>query len=176
MDWLDNHVFATAGNDHTIFVFRTSDKDIRYTLKGHTDDVTRITWSPAPKTSGSDSTASATDTRLLASVSDDGYAMVWKLPQYPLDRARLNSRSASPTKQPSATASASTPGANANASGQGGIGVKEDEDYFEGQGRKGKEGIEYCVGRFCVVDGENTRLNTLEWSPTCRDGRMLLAA
>lgn len=187
VDWLDDTVFATAGNDHTIFIFHTSDKHIRYTLKGHTDDVTRIKWSPSV------SATAPAESRLLASVSDDGYVMVWKLPAYPAEKAekerggRGGTRSASPVK---AGTPGLGPGAGAGAGagpssshgagpgpGQGPHGLSsESEDYFEGQGKKGKEGIEHCVARLCVVDAENKRLNALEWSPACRDGRMLLAA
>lgn len=157
MDWLDDNVFATAGNDQTIFIFHTSDKHIRYTLKGHTDDVTRIKWSPPlPDTPA--------ENRLLASVSDDGFVLIWKLPNYPAERGRMGSRSASPSK------TASTPGIPPVPTG------KEDDDYFEKQGKKGREGIEYCIARLCVVSAENKRLNTLEWSPACTEGRMLLAA
>jgi transducin (beta)-like 1 len=104
------------------------------------------------------------ESRLLASVSDDGYVLVWKLPSYPAERGRLGSRSASPVKS-------GTPNV-----GNVILPKEENEDYFEGQGKKGKEGIEFCVARLCVVDAENKRLNALEWSPACREGMMLLAA
>lgn len=167
VDWLDDNVFATAGNDHTIFIFHTSDKFIRYTLKGHTDDVTQISWSPSQLRSSSTSTTMVSvppESRLLASVSDDGYLLVWRLPSYPAERGRLGSRSASPVK------SAGTPNV-----GHATL-PDNNEDYFEGQGKKGKEGIEYCVARFCVVDVENKRLSALEWSPACTEGNMILAA
>lgn len=146
VDWLDDDVFASAGNDHKIFVFRTNDKRSRFTFKGHTDDVTRIKWSP-PQPGGSQVK------RLLASVSDDGNVMIWQLPNYPDDRG-THSRSQSPVKA-----------------------VKEqsEDDYF--QWESAGLGIDHCVNRLAVVTGsENRRMDTLEWSPACREGRMILAA
>jgi hypothetical protein len=32
------------------------------------------------------------------------------------------------------------------------------------------------VRKFQVVDAENRRMNVLEWSPACAEGRMILAA
>ncbi|OCF31255.1 hypothetical protein I316_07041 [Kwoniella heveanensis BCC8398] len=108
VDWLDDEVFASGGNDHTIFVHRGSDKRPSFTLKGHTDDVTRLKWSPS-------SSNKPITSRLLASVSDDGNCMVWR--------------------------------------------------------------VNHCLHRLNVVSGsENKRMNTLEWSPLCKTGRMILAA
>lgn len=81
MDWLDDQVFASAGNDHAIHVHYADDKRPRFTFRGHTDDVTKIKWSPPNVKSGGGATE-----RLLASVSDDGYCMIWKLPYYPSAR------------------------------------------------------------------------------------------
>lgn len=147
VDWLDDNVFASAGNDHTIFVFRANDKRPRFTFKGHSDDVTRIKWSPArPGLSPLE--------RLLASVSDDGNVMVWRLPIYPDDRG-THSRSLSPVKLAKEALS--------------------DDDYFQNGGAI--LGIDHCVNRLAVVTGsENRRMDTVEWSPACRDGRMILAA
>lgn len=149
VDWLDDDVFASGGNDHTIFIYRANDRRPRFTLKGHTDDVTRVKWSPPP--AGTDKRGV---TRLLASVADDGCIMIWKLPQYPADRGTV-SRSQSPNKQ-----------------------SKEREvpdDIFQ---LTVAPGSEYCLNRLHVVENatDNKRMNTLEWSPTCRDGRMIVAA
>ncbi|WWC95894.1 hypothetical protein V866_002761 [Kwoniella sp. B9012] len=153
VDWLDDDVFASAGNDHTIFVHRSNDKRPRFTFKGHSDDVTKIKWSP-PTSSGSTSGT----TRLLASVSDDGNCMIWKLPSYPEPSSRTGgSRSLSPTK------------------GKEGSTDKDNDDYFNGG--TPVPGADHCLHRLTVVGGsENKRMNTLEWSPSCETGRMLLAA
>ncbi|WOO77786.1 F-box-like/WD repeat-containing protein TBL1XR1-B [Vanrija pseudolonga] len=145
VDWLDDDVFASGGNDHHIFIFRANDRRPRFTLKGHTDDVTRVKWSP-PQSGGTERA------RLLASVSDDGTIMVWKLPHYPADRGTV-SRSLSPSKQPKDRES--------------------DDDFLVVA-----PGSEYCINRLAVVSGgtENKRMSTLEWSPASRDGRMIVAA
>jgi WD40 repeat protein len=62
--------------------------------------VTRVLWSPEPASTAS----SSPQDRLLASASDDGYIMVWKMPSYPAEsdsdrRNRPGSRSLSPSKQ-----------------------------------------------------------------------------
>ncbi|KAK8858393.1 hypothetical protein IAR55_002620 [Kwoniella newhampshirensis] len=143
VDWLDDEVFASGGNDHTIFVHRATDKRPRFTFKGHTDDVTRIKWSPALPNK-------PVSQRLLASVSDDGNCMIWRLPSYP---ERGGSRSLSPVKK--------------NDSGE--------DDYF--QNNTPVTGVDNCLHRLNVVSGsENKRMNTLEWSPSCEEGRMILAA
>ncbi|XAO24807.1 hypothetical protein I312_103613 [Cryptococcus bacillisporus CA1280] len=103
VDWLDDQVFASAGNDHAIHVHHGDDKRPRFTFRGHADDVTKIKWSPPHS-----SVKSAE--RLLASVSDDGYCMIWKLPYYPSARgtsasvgagagAGAGARSLSPVKK-----------------------------------------------------------------------------
>ena len=146
VDWLDDDVFASAGNDHTIFVYRANDKRPRFTFKGHTDDVTRIKWSPPQP-------GIAPHQRLLASVSDDGNVMVWRLPTYPDDRG-THSRSLSPIKAAKESS---------------------EDDYFQSAGAV--LGIEYCVNRVSVVTGsENRRMDTVEWSSACREGHMILAA
>jgi len=149
VDWLDDDVFASGGNDHMIFVYRANDRRPRFTFKGHTDDVTRVQWSP------SQSGRSPQD-RLLASASDDGTVFIWRLPQYPADRGTV-SRSMSPSKQPRDKEQAS-------------------EDLPQVVVSPGSE---CCVNRLIVVNGgtENKRMNTLEWSPSCHDGgRMIVAA
>lgn len=146
IDWLDDDVFASGGNDHLIFVYRANDRRPRFTLKGHTDDVTRVQWSPP---------TSSTEERLLASVSDDGTIMIWKLPNYPTDRGTV-SRSLSPSKQPREKELSSDEIRQ--------VTVAHDS--------------EYCINRLVVVNGgtENKRMNTLAWSPSCRDGQMIIAA
>jgi WD40 repeat protein len=163
IDWLDDDVFASGGHDHTIFIFRTNDKRPRYTFKGHTDDVTKLKWSPTASTINKLGGASKEwEKRLLASVSDDGTCMVWKLPSYPEDRG-TTSRSSSPTKMSNAGAIANGPGGS------------EKDDYFQGNGAV--IGIDHCVNRLNVVTRSvNRRMDTLEWSPSCKDGRMILAA
>ncbi|TXT13447.1 hypothetical protein VHUM_00814 [Vanrija humicola] len=145
VDWLDDDVFASGGNDHHIFIFRANDRRPRFTLKGHTDDVTRVKWSP-PQAGGTERA------RLLASVSDDGTIMIWKLPHYPADRGTV-SRSLSPSKQPKDR--------------------ETDDDFLVVA-----PGSEYCINRLAVVSGgtENKRMSTLEWSPVSREGRMIVAA
>ncbi|WWC70532.1 uncharacterized protein I206_104483 [Kwoniella pini CBS 10737] len=147
VDWLDDDVFASAGNDHTIFVHRSNDKRPRFTFKGHTDDVTKIKWSPVQP----DKPVTA---RLLASVSDDGNVMIWKLPSYPeLSTRNGASRSLSPQKAKEGSA---------------------EDDYFGGG--TPVPGVDHCLHRLTVVNGsENKRMNTLEWS-NGQNGRMLLAA
>jgi WD40 repeat protein len=144
VDWLDDEVFASGGNDHLIFVHRANDRRPRFTFKGHTDDVTRVQWSPGTGSQG----------RLLASASDDGTIMIWKLPNYPADRGTV-SRSMSPSKQPRDKDQAEDASQ---------VVVSPDSDFF--------------VNRLVVVNGstENKRMNTLEWSPACQDGRMIVAA
>lgn len=148
VDWLDDDVFATGGNDHTIFIYRSNDRRPRFTLKGHSDDVTRVKWSPPRDDEGDHQ-------RLLASVSDDGSIMIWKLPHYPADRGTV-SRSLSPSKQPREKESSV-------------------DDFFQ---MTVSPGSEYCVNRLQVVSNstDNKRMSTLEWGPTCKDGRMIIAA
>ncbi|BEI82929.1 hypothetical protein CcaverHIS002_0307970 [Cutaneotrichosporon cavernicola] len=148
VDWLDDDVFASGGNDHTIFIYRSNDRRPRFTLKGHSDDVTRVKWSPARPGEGDQQ-------RLLASVSDDGSIMIWKLPHYPADRGTV-SRSLSPSKQPREKEPST-------------------DEFFQ---MTVLPGSEYCVNRLQVVNSstDNKRMNTVEWGPTCKDGRMIIAA
>jgi transducin (beta)-like 1 len=148
VDWLDDDVFASGGNDHTIFIYRSNDRRPRFTLKGHSDDVTRVKWSPPRHGEGDQQ-------RLLASVSDDGTIMIWKLPHYPADRGTV-SRSLSPSKQPREKESSV-------------------DDFFQ---MTVLPGSEYCVNRLQVVSSstDNKRMSTVEWGPTCKDGRMIIAA
>ncbi|WWC62305.1 uncharacterized protein I303_104901 [Kwoniella dejecticola CBS 10117] len=147
VDWLDDDVFASAGNDHTIFVHRSNDRRPRFTFKGHTDDVTRIKWSPVQP--GKPATA-----RLLASASDDGYIMIWKLPSYPEAATRNGtSRSTSPQKAKEGST---------------------EDDYFGGG--TPVPGVDHCLHRLKVVKiSDNKRMNTLEWNHG-QNGRLLVAA
>lgn len=97
VDWLDDQVFASAGNDHAIHVHYADDKRPRFTFRGHTDDVTKIKWSP-PNVSARN--GGGARERLLASVSDDGYCMIWKLPYYPSPRGASASVGAGPGAGP----------------------------------------------------------------------------
>lgn len=155
VDWLDDTVFASAANDHKICIHRIDDRRPHYTFKAHTDDVTRIKWSPAPAPApgpGSNQSQNQTETlsrRYLASVSDDGRLMVWQMDRYPhLRGGTKSSGSVSPSKKDAA---------------------EDGDDYF------GLE--EHLVVKWQVVEAsENKRMNALEWSPERADGRMLLAA
>lgn len=161
VDWLDDHVFASGGNDHVIHVFHVSDKNPHFTFKAHTDDVQRVAWSPAPEKA--QSRAQVAETRLLASVSDDGFLMIWRLPSYPSER-RTSSRSMSPVK---------------------GRVKDEDEAFLDSFGSTANAAaagakVEGLVRKIRVVDPEteNKRMSVLEWSPLAgkEDGRMLVAA
>ena len=90
VEWLDDQVFASCGNDKKIFVYRANDSRSRFTFNGHTDDITRIKW--APKKAGQ-----PVEKRMLASASDDGTVRIWVMPAYPRDMGSA-SRSASPMK------------------------------------------------------------------------------
>lgn len=90
VEWLDDTVFASAGNDAKIFIFRMNDKISSFTFGGHTDDITSIKWQPARE-------GVAPEDRILASASDDGTVRLWLLPRYPKDRGTI-SRSVSPSK------------------------------------------------------------------------------
>lgn len=173
VDWLDDQVFASAGNDHAIHVHHGDDKRPRFTFRGHSDDVTKIKWSPPHSTVQSPE-------RLLASVSDDGYCMIWKLPYYP--SARRTSASASVSASVSVSA-----GAGARSLSP----VKkmeppsdEDEYLYQPQPQPQPQqslsdpnsvpdsstapiqSIENCMHRLHVVSGsENKRMSMLEWMP-----------
>lgn len=180
IDWMDDSVFASAGNDHTIFIFRSNDRRPRFTLKGHTDDVTRVKWSPLqPGQSAHD--------RLLASVADDGNLMIWRLPHYP-DDASAHSRSISPTRLLTTNTNTNTNNSTSTSvstSGRDGDkkdkekekDIGSDEDYFQDT-TKGVLGIEHCIQRLQVVGGEveNKRMDVVEWSPFAKEGRMIVAA
>lgn len=150
IDWLDDTVFASAGNDHKIFIWRVDDPRehprAEFIFKAHTDDVTLIKWAPP-------STSTTAATRYLASVADDGKLMVWQMPKYPESRVRdkdaagvKGSRSVSPLKH-------------------------DGDDYQFGAMEEG------LVIKWQVVDeSENKRMNSLDWSNDRGDGRLLLAA
>nr|ODN86877.1 hypothetical protein L203_03650 [Cryptococcus depauperatus CBS 7841] len=152
VDWLDDDVFASAGNDHTIFVHYSDDKRPRFTFKGHIDDVTAIKWSPAIP-------GKTVTSRLLASVSDDGNCMIWKLPYYPSSRGASSApigptgRSISPVKRQDPPS--------------------DEDDYF--QSSTPVTGADNCLHKLSVVSGsENKRMSMLEWMPS--GNRMILAA
>ena len=156
IDWLDEDVFASGGNDHAVLIYRVGETRPRWTFRGHEDDVTKVKWAPAA--GGNDSVDSKPvpgqadpRSRLLASVSDDGNLIVWKLPSYPT-QSNAGSRSASPVK--------------ANVT---------DDDYFVQQAVSASS--EHIVHKLVVVDDgiENRRMSTLEWCRTSA-GRLLVAA
>ncbi|ODO01373.1 hypothetical protein I350_06192 [Cryptococcus amylolentus CBS 6273] len=180
VDWLDDDVFASAGNDHTILVHYADDKRPRFTFKGHTDDVTKIKWSPLVP-------GKQVTERLLASVADDGSCMIWKLPYYPSGRGGSVSvgggggggfgptgRSISPVKKHDP--------------------LSDEDDYFHpsqsntplpgsgsgsgaGKGKGTGTGVDNCLHRLSVVSGsENKRMDQLEWMPANDSGRLILAA
>lgn len=139
VEWLDDNVFASCGNDKKIFVYRTNDKISRFTFGGHSDDITRLKWQPARE-------GLAVEDRMLASASDDGTIRLWLLPRYPKDRGTV-SRSVSPTKP------------NED---------DEDDNAFdwEENGVNGDKGKRRCVRTLVIVDeSENKRMDTVEWSP-----------
>ncbi|WVQ80620.1 hypothetical protein IAT38_002725 [Cryptococcus sp. DSM 104549] len=163
VDWLDDHVFASAANDHNIRVFHAEDRRPRYTLKGHTDDVTRIRWSPLIP--GKPPAA-----RLLASVSDDGNCMIWRLPAYPQPPA-----GAPAAAREAAVAALAVPGGRGKSRSASPVKKhdSDEDDYFANANGK----AEHCLHRMHVVSGsENKRMNTLEWSPVADGGKMILAA
>jgi len=155
VDWLDDQVFATAGNDHKIFIHRLDDQAYHYVFEGHTDDVQVIKWSPLPSSSTSPTTEDHSK-RYLASIADDGQLIIWQIPEYPPSRPRNGSKNssiggtASPLKRES---------------------VDEGDDYqFESTSR-------YLVARFTVVeDNENTQMGAVDWSRDEIEGRVLVAA
>ncbi|KAL7424325.1 hypothetical protein Q5752_000007 [Cryptotrichosporon argae] len=168
VDWLDDEVFASAGNDHLVLVHRASERRPHFTLRGHSDDVTRVRWAPR---SAAQAQVSGGSERLLASVGDDGYIIIWRLPYYPKERS-TGSRSLSPTKR-EATASTGG-GGTATAAGTPTPGAGTADELW----RDGLAGSEYCLHRLQVVDGsENKRMSTLEWcTPSAGSDRMLVAA
>lgn len=164
VDWCDDMVFASGGNDHKICIFRIDEKWPHYTFDGHTDDVTCVKWSPSSSIPSSSSSPSPSSSqRYLASVGDDGKLMVWQMDKYPQhrrDRDKKWSRSVSPVKRDRDTNNA---------------GSDPDDDYFTGTGGGGDN--KHLVVSWQVVEGsENKRMSALEWSPERTDGRMLLAA
>lgn len=66
-DWKDTDIFATCSTDTNISIcsLSTPNMDVVATLKGHTDEINAITWSPGGQ--------------YLASCSDDTTAKVWVL-------------------------------------------------------------------------------------------------
>ncbi|WVQ72929.1 hypothetical protein IAR50_002491 [Cryptococcus sp. DSM 104548] len=170
VDWLDDDVFASAGNDHTILVHYGDDKRPRFTFKGHTDDVTKIKWSPLVP-------GKPVSERLLASVSDDGSCMIWKLPHYPSNRGPSVSGATSfgPTGRSISPVKKHDP-------------LSDEDDYFHqsqnntplpgsGTGKGRGTGVDNCLHKLSVVSGsENKRMDQLEWMPANESGRMILAA
>lgn len=182
MDWYDDTIFASAGNDHKIVVLGVDARIPMYTFKGHTDDVTKIAWSPDHSRHASDTSGSATatptptPTRVLASASDDGTVKIWKLPNDPeLRGAGTGTGRGTP-------AAMSTSGKSQSPS-------KEDKERADRDKLHGDEGWhegipgreEYLLNTLVVVDEgvENKRMNCLAWSPGAgmREGeRMIVAA
>ncbi|RXK36630.1 hypothetical protein M231_06093 [Tremella mesenterica] len=133
IDWLDDSVFASGANDHTAFVFRVGDRRPKFTFKGHTDDVTRVRWAPGDVGGESSGKIGSGASRLLATCSDDGSIMIWRLPYYPEPGAKSDSRSLSPQK------------------------AREGEDDYFAQGDACVSRI------MVIDESENKRMNTLEW-------------
>lgn len=147
IDWLDDQIFASGANDHTAHVFRVDNKRSKYSFKAHTDDVTRVAWSPEG--------LFPNDERFLATASDDGLVIIWRMASYP-DKATSHSemsdtRSASPQKK-----------------------APLDEDDYFGNQKEGRDGL---VKRLVVVEeSDNKRMDTLAWGPGRVGGRALIAA
>lgn len=164
-------MFATAGNDHKIFIHRIDEKGYRYVFQGHTDDVQVIRWSPLRSSSSSSSSTNVTNLnsntntntntdqeRYLASIADDGHLIIWKM-EYPTSKPRTGSKnssigSASPLKREST------------------IEEGEGDDYqFESTASV------HIVHRFVVVgDSENTRMGAVDWGRDLIEGKVLIAA
>ncbi|TYJ52328.1 hypothetical protein B9479_007057 [Cryptococcus floricola] len=191
VDWLDDDVFASAGNDHTILVHYADDKRPRFTFKGHTDDVTKIKWSPRVPGPAQGKQGGVGE-RLLASVADDGSCMIWRLPWYPSGRGG---------------SVAAGGGGGGQGRGEGAFGptgrsispvkkhdaLSDEDDYFHpsqshsqsqsntplpgSNSGKGGTGVDNCLHRLNVVSGsENKRMDQLEWMPANESGRLILAA
>ncbi|OXB37728.1 hypothetical protein J007_02506, partial [Cryptococcus neoformans] len=205
VDWLDDQVFASAGNDHAIHVHYGDDKRPRFTFRGHTDDVTRIKWSPLAAGRGP-----AAAERLLASVSDDGNCMIWKLPFYPAGKsasvgasagagAGAGTRSLSPMKkmeppsdeddyfhqqQQQPSLPNPNPNPNPSSASDSGTGTNTQTQTLSNprSSSTAATSIENCLHRLNVVSGsENKRMSMLEWMPVddrdqAGQGRMILAA
>jgi WD40 repeat protein len=157
VDWLDDNVFATAGNDHKICIYHSDNRQRpRYILKGHTDDVLSIKWSP-PHLPNSQ--------RYLASIADDGQLLVWRLPEYP---EAFDKKSTASTGTGAGGGSASPFKREREGSGSG------DDYQFDATPK-------HLVCKWQVVDeseSENQRMctNALGWSQDQVDGKVLLAA
>ncbi|KIR97673.1 hypothetical protein L804_04815, partial [Cryptococcus deuterogattii 2001/935-1] len=190
VDWLDDEVFASAGNDHAIHVHYGDDKRPRFTFRGHTDDVTKIKWSPPPLHSSIKSASGGARERLLASVSDDGYCMIWKLPYYPSARGASASvgagaRSLSPVKkmeppndedeylyqqqqqqQPQPQPQPQQPQQQQQQQPLADPNSAPDSSITPSAAPPTVLSIENCLHRLHVVSGsENKRMSMLEWMP-----------
>ncbi|KAL7417350.1 WD40-repeat-containing domain protein [Mrakia frigida] len=92
VDWLDDDTLASCSMDKTITICRVGSSTPYRTFRGHTDEVNRVAWSPAPPSSsdvkpssssfgfGSSASASSSSAgRVLASCSDDATVRIWGL-------------------------------------------------------------------------------------------------
>lgn len=135
VEWLDEQVFASCGNDKKIFVYRTNDKVSRFTFGHHTDDITKLAWQPPQD-------GLAPENRKLASASDDGTVRLWLLPRYPKDRGTV-SRSVSPNKSQRDE--------------------DDGEEEYEFEDSKNKRRCVGVLQ--VVKESENKRMDTIAWSP-----------
>ena len=139
VEWLDDSVFASCGNDRKIFVYRSNDKRSRFTFGGHTDDITRLKWQPVQE-------SYTNEDRMLASAADDGTVRIWLLPRYPKDLGPM-SRSASPAKP------------TEESPDDGGVDVYGFDEDVKAKRR--------CIRVLNVVDeSENKRMDQVQWAPT----------
>jgi transducin (beta)-like 1 len=148
LDWLDDNVFASGGNDHKIFVHRIDDQRYHYVFEGHNEEVILVKWSPPHL-----HPLPSSNQRYLASVADDGQLMIWQMPIYPLARYKSSSvGSASPLK-------------------------REDRDSTVGDDYQFEAAAKHLVCKWQVVDeGTDQRLLALDWCKDKLEGKMLLAA
>lgn len=164
IDWLDDTVFASAGNDSQLYICRTDDMRPHYKLEGHTDDVTLIRWSPIHHKP--DGSLARPRGKYLASVADDGRLIIWEMDKYPLQRSGSSTRSSAPSRSGSVSPMKHDAG--------------EDYDFDTPDGgggsKKEKMGKNVVVEWLVVDKSKDKRMVALEWSPEYNEKRMLIAA
>lgn len=195
VDWLDDYVFASGGNDKKMHICRADDRLPHFTYKEHyKDDVVLVRWSPRhtkfvldKENSGAGSdygTNLSTRTvlarergKFLAAAADDGMMVVWRIEGYP---QRTGTQSAAPSKSPSPP--------HRHASNDEEEQVKQDEEMEEevvveeknfnlGKHEKERAFAPKVIMEKLVVDkSKDRRMVALEWSQDYLDDRVLIAA